>query len=191
MLEGGFRDFASASDWLAATEAAYAEARAREAAERAAEVDADGATKAEALLGRQVWRTKEAHRRGSCDCKDSSFVAHIGTTFTIESEVGSITARRPHRIVSTAMMQAGQPQKPPLVARDSPQRHELQFQYSLRQADARPDSGPEGAAGPLQDWPGRRLPWARDQGRRARPARLLPPDSRHAANSHRAGNTSA
>ena len=54
VLEAGFRGFTSAADWLAATEAAYAEAQEREATERAAEVDADGAVKAEALLGRQV-----------------------------------------------------------------------------------------------------------------------------------------
>jgi hypothetical protein len=66
VLEGGFREFTSAADWLVATEAAYAEARAREAAERAAEVDADGAAKAEALLGHQVRRSGEALLDCSC-----------------------------------------------------------------------------------------------------------------------------
>ena len=53
MLES-FRGFTSAEDWLSATEAAYNDAREREAAERAADVDADGVVKSEALLGRQV-----------------------------------------------------------------------------------------------------------------------------------------
>ena len=49
-----FRGFTSAEDWLSATETAYNDAREREAAERAADVDADGVVKSEALLGRQV-----------------------------------------------------------------------------------------------------------------------------------------
>ena len=49
-----FRGLASAADWLSTTETAYNDAREREAAERAADVDADGVVKSEALLGRQV-----------------------------------------------------------------------------------------------------------------------------------------
>ena len=49
-----FRGFSSAADWLSGTETAYDDAREREAAERAADVDADGVVKSEALLGRQV-----------------------------------------------------------------------------------------------------------------------------------------